>query len=45
MCRMQFLTLAGGDLSYAPLQTTRAGFCELLASDLPISPILTVKLT
>jgi len=29
--RIQFITLAGGDLSYAPLQTSRAAFCELLA--------------
>jgi hypothetical protein len=28
---IQFITLAGGDLSYAPLQTSRAAFCELLA--------------
>ena len=29
--RIQFITLAGGDLSYAPLQTSRAAFCELLS--------------
>lgn len=26
------MTLADGDLSYAPLQNSRAAFCELLAS-------------
>ncbi|OCF36454.1 nonselective cation channel [Kwoniella heveanensis BCC8398] len=29
--RIQFITLSAGDLSYEPLQTTRASFCELLA--------------
>ncbi|WVQ98885.1 hypothetical protein IAU59_006016 [Kwoniella sp. CBS 9459] len=29
--RIQFITLSAGDLSYEPLQTTRAAFCELLA--------------
>lgn len=40
--RIQFITLAGGDLSYAPLQTSRAAFCELLActSFSPLSPLL-----
>lgn len=33
---MQFLTLAASDLSYAPLQSSRASFCELLASQLHI---------
>jgi hypothetical protein len=32
--RMQFISLGDGDLSYAPLQSTRAAFCELLASAL-----------
>lgn len=27
------MTLADGDLSYAPLQNARAAFCELLASE------------
>jgi hypothetical protein len=41
--RIQFITLAGGDLSYAPLQTSRAAFCELLACTsssflFPLSP-------
>jgi hypothetical protein len=30
--RIQFINLAEGDLSYAPLQNARAAFCELLAS-------------
>lgn len=30
---MQFMTLADADLSSAPLQSTRAAFCELLASE------------
>lgn len=30
--RIQFFTLSAGDLSYAPLQSSRAAFCELLAS-------------
>nr|ODN95119.1 nonselective cation channel [Cryptococcus depauperatus CBS 7855] len=29
--RIQFITLSSGDLSSAPVQTTRASFCELLA--------------
>ncbi|KAK8869725.1 hypothetical protein IAR55_000293 [Kwoniella newhampshirensis] len=29
--RIQFITLSAADLSYQPLQTTRAAFCELLA--------------
>ncbi|KAE8541109.1 hypothetical protein D1P53_002463 [Cryptococcus gattii VGV] len=29
--RIQFITLSAGDLSSAPLQTSRAAFCELLA--------------
>ncbi|WVN86773.1 uncharacterized protein L203_101945 [Cryptococcus depauperatus CBS 7841] len=29
--RIQFITLSTGDLSSAPVQTTRASFCELLA--------------
>ncbi|KAK4686667.1 hypothetical protein P7C73_g3457, partial [Tremellales sp. Uapishka_1] len=29
--RIQFISLSAGDLSYAPLQTTRAAFCEILA--------------
>ncbi|ORY27179.1 hypothetical protein BCR39DRAFT_538819 [Naematelia encephala] len=32
--RIQFITLSAGDLSYAPLQTSRAAFCELLANKL-----------
>ena len=42
--RIQFITLAGGDLSYAPLQTSRAAFCELLAckSVLPSSLFLDI---
>ena len=31
--RMHFISLGDGDLSYAPLQSTRAAFCELLASE------------
>lgn len=30
--RLQFISLANSDLSYAPLQSTRAAFCELVAS-------------
>lgn len=30
--RIQFSSLAKADLSYEPLQSTRAAFCELLAS-------------
>ena len=30
--RLEFIRLADTDLSYAPLQTSRAAFCELLAS-------------
>ncbi|KAL7424047.1 hypothetical protein Q5752_001632 [Cryptotrichosporon argae] len=30
--RIQFISLSEADLSYAPLQTTRAAFCELLAT-------------
>nr|XP_019013635.1 nonselective cation channel [Kwoniella pini CBS 10737]OCF52416.1 nonselective cation channel [Kwoniella pini CBS 10737] len=29
--RIQYVSLSAGDLSYEPLQTTRAAFCELLA--------------
>ncbi|KAK1924838.1 hypothetical protein DB88DRAFT_534891 [Papiliotrema laurentii] len=29
--RLQFISLANSDLSYAPLQSTRAAFCELVA--------------
>ncbi|WRT67253.1 uncharacterized protein IL334_004220 [Kwoniella shivajii] len=29
--RIQYISLSAGDLSYEPLQTTRAAFCELLA--------------
>lgn len=32
--RIQFAELADNDLSYKPLQETRAEFCELLASEL-----------
>jgi hypothetical protein len=37
--RIQFITLAGGDLSYAPLQTSRAAFCELLACTSSLFPL------
>ncbi len=33
--RIQFTELAGNDLSYQPLQESRAEFCELLASESP----------
>ncbi|WWC89900.1 uncharacterized protein L201_004829 [Kwoniella dendrophila CBS 6074] len=29
--RIQYVSLSAGDLSYEPIQTTRAAFCELLA--------------
>ena len=30
---IHYIALAAQDLSYSPLQTSRAAFCELLASE------------